>query len=73
MVTGSRCAAAASRSVSALVHAALRPDWLLSDLALDHTCPSCNTMAALALLRQDKGGMPVTHWCLNIVGSFDED
>ncbi len=28
-------------------HAALRPGWLLSDLGLDHSCPSCGTTPAL--------------------------
>jgi len=54
-------------------HAALRPDWLLSDLALDHTCPSCGTMPALALLRQAKDGMPIASRRMEIVGPFADE
>ena len=37
-------------------HAARHPNWLLSDLAFDHTCPCCGVMPALALLTQDRAG-----------------
>ncbi len=53
-------------------HAARRSGWLLSDLALDHTCEHCGTMPALALVPQDKAGLPVADVRVDLIDRFDE-
>ncbi len=53
-------------------HAAHRPGWLLSDLALDHTCRRCGAMPALTLLPQDRVGLPIKNMRVDLVDRFDE-
>ncbi len=53
-------------------HAARRPGWLLSDLALDYACQRCGAMPALALLPQDRAGLPVANGRVDVVNRFDE-
>ena len=53
-------------------HAARWHGWLLSDLALDHTCRRCGAMPALALLSQDRTGLPIRGAPIYIVDRFDE-
>ena len=53
-------------------HAARRHGWLLSDLALDHTCRCCGAMPALTLLSQDRTGLPIRRARIDIVDRFDE-
>ena len=51
-------------------HAARWPGWLLSDLALDHTCRRCGAMPALTLLSQDRVGGPVKDTRVVIADKF---
>ena len=53
-----RCCTGPERS-PVWYHAVRLPDWLLSDLAMDYSCPTCGAMPALALLRSGRDGMPV--------------
>ena len=53
-------------------HAARRPGWLLSDLAMDHTCERCGAMPALALLPQAKCGLPEGAERVELANRFDE-
>ena len=53
-------------------HAARWRGWLLSDLALDHTCRCCGAMPALTLMSHDKTGLPIRSARINIVDCFDE-
>ena len=53
-------------------HAAHWPGWLLSDVALDHTCHRCGAMPALTLLPQDRVGIPLKDMRVEIVDRFDE-
>ena len=53
-------------------HAARWQGWLLSDLALDHTCRRCGTMPALTLLSQDRVGQPIKAKRIHLVDRFDE-
>ena len=65
----SRCCGQPERS-PLWYHAARRPGWLLSDLAMDHTCSRCGAMPALALLRSGRDGMPVKGWRLPVAERF---
>ena len=53
-------------------HAACRPSWLLSDLALDHTCERCGAMPALALVPQDRCGLPMGAGRIEVVSRFEK-
>ena len=53
-------------------HAARWPGWLLSDLAMDHTCWRCGVMPALTLLPQDRVGLPIKSTGVDLVDRFDE-
>ena len=53
-------------------HAARPPGWLLSDLALDHTCQHCRAMPALVLLPQDKAGLAEGAGRVKLVDRFHE-
>lgn len=53
------------------LHAARWPSWLLSDLALDHTCRHCGAMPALALLPQDRSGLLASAGRVELVDRFD--
>ncbi len=53
-------------------HAARWHGWLLSDLALDHTCRSCGVMPALTLVSQDRTGLPIRSARIEIADRFDE-
>lgn len=53
-------------------HAARWPGWLLSDLALDHTCRRCGAMPALTLLPQDRVGLPIRDMRVALIDRFDE-
>lgn len=48
------------------------PDWLLSDLAMDHSCPRCGALPALALLRSGRDRMAVEGWRLQLADRFVE-
>ncbi len=54
-------------------HAARWPGWVLSDLALDHTCGRCGAMPALTLLPQDQVGLPIMNRRVDLVDQFVED
>lgn len=54
-------------------HAAQWHGWLLSDLALDHTCQRCGAMPALTLLPQDRFGLPLTDVRFDLAHRFDTD
>lgn len=54
-------------------HAARWRGWLLSDLALDHTCWCCGAMPVLTLVSQDRTGLPIRSARIAIVDRFDED
>ena len=54
-------------------HAARWPGWLLSDLALDHTCGRCGAMPALALLPQDRCGRPMNTGRIEVITRFEEN
>ena len=53
-------------------HAARRPGWPLSDLALDCTCARCGTMPALVLVPQDRCGLPTRIGHIEVVSRFEE-
>ena len=52
-------------------HASRWHGWLLSDLALDHTCRYCDAMPALTLLLQDRACLPIRGARIEIVDRFD--
>ncbi len=54
-------------------HAARWPEWLLSDLALDHTCRRCGAMPALTLLSQDRLRQPIKDMRIDLADRFDTD
>ena len=65
----SRCCGEPERS-PLWYHAARWPGWLLSDLAMDHTCSRCGAMPALVLLQSGHDGMPVEEWRLLVAERF---
>ena len=53
-------------------HAARWLGWLLSDLAMDHACRRCGAMPALALLAQNRSGLPSEDPRVDPADRFDE-
>ena len=54
-------------------HAARWPGWLLSDLALDHTCQRCGATPALTLLPQEQVELPLKDMRIDLADRFDTD
>ena len=59
-------------AIAALVPRGALAGWLLSDLAMDHTCRRCGAMPALALLMQNRAGLPNEDARVELADRFDE-